>query len=106
MGPLTCKNPESVNLPNLPLYANIHAMSKVCAITQKSSVNGGGYSNRTRATQFNPTGKRRRYANIQKKKIFVPELGMSVTLNVSTRAIKTIQKNGAFATLKKAGLLS
>ena len=81
-------------------------MSKVCAITQKSSINGGGYSNRTRATQFNPTGKRRRYANIQKKKIFVPELGMSVTLNVSTRAIKTIQKNGAFATLKKAGLLS
>ncbi len=66
---------------------------------------GGGYSNATRATQYNPTGKRRRYANLQKKKIFVPEIGKSVTLTVSTRAIKTIQKNGAFNTLRKAGLL-
>lgn len=81
------------------------AMSKVCAITKKGSINGGGYSNATRATQFNPTGKRRRYPNLQNKKIFVAELGKTVTLTLSTRAIKTIQKNGAFATLKKAGLL-
>jgi len=26
---------------------------------------GGGYSNRTRATKFNPTGARRRYPNLQ-----------------------------------------
>jgi ribosomal protein L28 len=26
---------------------------------------GGGYSNRVRATQFNPTGKRRRNPNLQ-----------------------------------------
>ena len=93
------------NLPTSSQYANIHAMSKVCAITQKSSINGGTYSNRTRATQFNPGGKRRRYVNIQKKKIFVPELGESITLNISTKAIKTIQKNGAYATLKKAGII-
>ena len=80
-------------------------MAKVCAITKRSSINGGGYSNRTRATQFNPTGLRRRRANLQKKRIYVPELGQTVTLTVSTRAIKTIQKNGAFATLKKAGLI-
>lgn len=80
-------------------------MAKVCAITKRSSINGGGYSNRTRATQFNPTGLRRRHANLQKKRIYVPELGQSVTLTLSTRAIKTIQKNGAFATLKKAGLI-
>ncbi len=80
-------------------------MSKICLITKRSSINGGGYSNRTRATQFNPTGKRRRYVNIQKKKIFIPELGQSVTMHLSTRAIKTIQKNGAFATLKKAGVI-
>ncbi len=80
-------------------------MSKVCAITKRGSINGGGYSNRTRATQFNHTGHRRRYANLQKKKIFVPELNKTVTLTLSTRAIKTIQKNGAYATLQKAGLL-
>ena len=66
---------------------------------------GRGYSNRTRATQFNDTGLRRRYANIQKKRIFVPELNKTFILNLSARAIKTIQKNGAYATLKTAGII-
>lgn len=80
-------------------------MAKACPVTNKSSQMGGGYSNRTRATQFNPTGVKRRYANLQKKKIYIPELKKSVTLTLSTRAIKTIQKNGAFATLHKAGII-
>jgi len=80
-------------------------MAKTCAITGKNSQMAGGYSNRTRATQFNPTGMRRRYANLQKKKIYIPELKKSMTLTLSARAIKTIQKNGAFATLKKAKLI-
>jgi len=66
---------------------------------------GGGYSNRTRATQFNPTAMRRRYPNLQKKKVYIPELKKSVTLMISARGIKTLQKNGAYATLKKAGLV-
>jgi large subunit ribosomal protein L28 len=80
-------------------------MAKVCAITNKSSQMGGGYSNRTRATQFNPTGMKRRYANLQKKKIYIPELKKSVTVTLSARGIKTIQKNGAYATLHKAGIV-
>lgn len=80
-------------------------MAKICPITKRSSIVGGGYSNRTRATQFNPTGKVRKYVNMQKKRIFVPELGKTFALIISTRAIKTIQKNGAYATLKKAGLI-
>jgi large subunit ribosomal protein L28 len=80
-------------------------MAKTCDITGKTSQVGGGYSNRTRATQFNPTGKRRRKPNLQKKTLFVPELGKSVTITVSTQGLKTINKNGAYATLKKAGLL-
>ena len=66
---------------------------------------GGGYSNRTRATKFNPTGQVRKYVNLQKKKVYVPELKKSFNLTLSTRAIKTIQKNGAYATLKKAGVI-
>lgn len=66
---------------------------------------GGGYSNRTRATQFNPTGKTRKHLNLQKKRIYIPEMKKYVNLTLSTRAIKTINKNGAYATLKKAGLL-
>ncbi|NQV88190.1 MAG: 50S ribosomal protein L28 [Parcubacteria group bacterium] len=80
-------------------------MAKICPITKSKSIVGGGYSNRTRATQFNPTGKVRKYPNLQKKKIYVPELKKNVTLTLSTRAIKTINKNGAYATLKKAGII-
>jgi large subunit ribosomal protein L28 len=80
-------------------------MAKTCAITGKSSLVAGGYSNRIRATKFNPTGKVRKYANIQKKKIFIPELNKSVTVHISTRGLKTIEKNGAYKTLKKAGLI-
>jgi len=78
---------------------------KSCAVTGKSSQIGGSYSNRTRATQFNPCGNSRKFANLQKKKIFVPELNKSFTLTLSTKAIKTIQKKGAFATLKDAGII-
>jgi len=80
-------------------------MAKECAVTGKTSQVGGGYSNRTRATQFNPTGKRRRQPNLQKKTIFVPEVNKSITITVSTKGLKTIKKNGAYKTLKEAGLL-
>lgn len=80
-------------------------MANTCSITGKKSQVGGGYSNRTRATKFNPTGKRRRYVNIQKKRIFVPEVNKTFVLRVSAKALKTIKKNGAYATLKKAGIL-
>lgn len=80
-------------------------MAKICIVTGKQSQLGGGYSNRTRATQFNSTGVRRRYPNLQKKRIYIPELKKSMTLTLSTDAIKTIQKNGAFSTLKKANII-
>ena len=80
-------------------------MAKECAITGKSSLIGGGYSNRTRATQFNPTGKRRRHANLQKKRIFVPELDKTVILTVSAKGIKTINKKGPYKALKDAGII-
>ena len=80
-------------------------MKKTCAITKKSSVVGGGYSNRTRATKFNPTGKVRKYPNLQKKRIFVPELNKTVQVEISARGLRTLKKNGAYATLLKAGLL-
>lgn len=65
----------------------------------------GGYSNRTRATKYNPTGMVRKQPNLQKKRIFVAELNKTFVLTLSTGAIRTIQKNGAFATLKKAGII-
>ena len=78
---------------------------KICAVTKKSSIVGGGYSNRTRATKFNPTGKVRKYPNLQKKKVFVPELNKSVNIEISARGIRTMKKRGVYATLLKAGLI-
>jgi large subunit ribosomal protein L28 len=80
-------------------------MAKKCDITKRGSVIGGRYSNRTRATQFNPCGKIRRYPNLQKKRIYVPELKKTVMITVSARGLREIQKNGAFHTLRKAGII-
>ena len=81
-------------------------MSKICAITKKGSIVGGGYSNRTRATKFNPTGKKRKFPNLQKSTIFVPELNKSIKIEVTTKGMRTIKKNGVYATLLKAGLIA
>ena len=78
---------------------------KICAITKKSSILGGGYSNRTRATKFNPTGTARKNLNLQKKRIFVPEINKFINIKVSTKGMRTMKKNGAYATLLKAGLI-
>ena len=80
-------------------------MAKTCPVTKKTSLVAGGYSNRVRATKFNPTGMKRKYPNLQKKHIFVPELKKTITLTLSTRGIRTIAKRGAFVTLKKAGVI-
>ena len=80
-------------------------MARECIITGKKSQVGGGYSNRVRATKFNPTGKRRRHVNIQKKTLFVPEIGKKITISVSAKGLKTMKKRGAFITLQKAGLV-
>ena len=80
-------------------------MKKICAITKKGSIVGGGYSNRTRATKFNPTGKKRKYPNLQTKKLFVPEINKTVKIEVSTRGMRTMKKRGTYATLLKAGLI-
>jgi len=78
---------------------------KRCPVTKKGSQVGGGYSNRVRATKFNPTGKKRKYPNLQKKTIFVPELGHSLRLTLSTQAIRLINKKGAYPVLKEAGII-
>ena len=80
-------------------------MARECVITGKRSRVGGGYSNRTRATKFNPTGGRRRQVNIQKKTVFIPELGKKVTVHVSAKGLKTMRKRGTYQTLKKAGII-
>jgi large subunit ribosomal protein L28 len=43
--------------------------------------------------------------NLRTKRIWVPELKKFVTVKLTARALKTVAKNGAYATLKKAALI-
>ncbi len=70
-------------------------MSRVCQLTGKRPIAGNNVSHSNRRT------KRVFVPNLQKKRFFIPEVGKWITLRVSTRAIRTINKLGIFAYLKK-----
>jgi len=78
---------------------------KKCAITKRGSIVGGGYAHKTRAYIFTPVGKVRKNLNLQKKKVFIPELNKSINIEISTRGLRTMKKRGTYATLLKAGLV-
>ena len=73
-------------------------MSKVCKITGKRPRVGNNVSKANNKT------KRRQLPNLQIKKLFVPELGHTIRLKLSTKALKTIDKYGLLPYLKKKGL--
>lgn len=81
-------------------------MAKKCPVSGKSKNRAGKYSNRVRATQFNPTGKRDQKVNFQNKRIYVPELDETIKLEVSTAGMKTIAKKGPYKALKDAGIIN
>ena len=50
----------------------------------------------------NKKTKRKFYPNLQTKKFFVPESGEYITLKVSAKALRTINKKGISAVLSEA----
>ena len=70
-------------------------MSKVCQLTGKRPITGNNVSHSNAKT------KRRFLPNIQKKRFYIPETDKWVTLKVSAKAIKSINKLGIYAYLKK-----
>ena len=44
--------------------------------------------------------------NLKTKRVWVAELKKFVTVKITARALKTMNKNGTYATLKKAGIVS
>ncbi|HLT93107.1 MAG TPA: 50S ribosomal protein L28 [Membranihabitans sp.] len=70
-------------------------MSKVCELTGKRPIVGH------KVSHSNIKSKRRFEPNLFKKKFYIPELDETVTLKVSTKAMKTIDKLGLYAYLKK-----
>ncbi len=70
-------------------------MSKVCQLTGKRPIVGNNVSHSNMKT------KRRFIPNLQKKRFYIPETDQWVTLKVTTKAIRNINKLGIYAYLKK-----
>lgn len=71
-------------------------MSKICEVTGKKVMFGNNVS-----FSINKT-KRRFDINISKKRFYIPEEDKWVTLNVSSKGIKIINRKGITAALKDA----
>ena len=87
-------------------------MSRVCAITNAKVSRGSVIHRRGMAKKKGGVGRhvtantpRTFTPNLKKRRLWVPELGKHVSVKLTARAIKTVNKNGVFATLSKAGLV-
>ncbi len=70
-------------------------MSRVCDLTGKRAVVGNNVSHSHKKT------KRKFYPNLQVKKFYIPEIDKTVTLKISTSALRTINKKGIYSYLKE-----
>ncbi len=87
-------------------------MSRECKITGAKVTTGRKIHRSGKAKKKGGIGrhvtktvKRQFKPNLRTKRIWVPELNKFVRVKVSARGLKTIDKNGAYKTLKKAGLV-
>jgi large subunit ribosomal protein L28 len=71
-------------------------MARMCEITGKTMMIGHNVSHSNIKT------KRRFNVNLQTKRFYIPEEKKWITLKVSTSGMRTIDKNGIFAAIKKA----
>ena len=70
-------------------------MARVCQVTGKKPITGN------KVSHSNIKTKRRFLPNLQTKRYFLAEEDKWITLKVSSEAIRTINKNGLFAVVKK-----
>lgn len=87
-------------------------MSRLCKITGAKMTSGRRIHRSGKAKKKGGIGrhvtkvvKRQFKPNLRNKRVWVPELGRHVRVRVSARGLKTIDKNGAYKTLKEAGLI-
>ena len=73
-------------------------MARVCQVTGKRPVSGNSVSHSNIKT------KRRFLPNLKTKRFFLAEEDKWITLKLSTDAIRTINKNGLYATIKEMRL--
>ncbi len=87
-------------------------MSKVCSITGSKPARGSHIHRRGMAKKKGGVGRhvtknvpRVFSPNLHEQRVWVPELKKFVRVKTNARGLKTINKNGAYRALKKAGLI-
>ncbi|HEY1052315.1 MAG TPA: 50S ribosomal protein L28 [Prosthecobacter sp.] len=87
-------------------------MAKICEITGVGVTRGHHIHRSGKAKKEGGIGrhitkrvKRVILPNLREKRIWVPELGKFVEVKLTARALKTVNKNGAFKVLKEAGII-
>ena len=71
-------------------------------MSRKDDLTGRGPKSGNHVSHANNKAKRVFRLNLQKKRFFIPEQNRWVTLKVSTKTLKTINKNGIQAVLDEA----
>ncbi|MFZ6052820.1 50S ribosomal protein L28 [Halocola ammonii] len=71
-------------------------MARVCQLTGKKVITGNHVSHSNRKT------KRKFYPNLLKKSFYVPEEDRTVTLKISAKALRTVNKIGIYKALQRA----
>ena len=73
-------------------------MARVCQVTGKRRMVANSVSHSQRKT------KRVQQPNLIKKRIYIPEKNRTVTLKLSTRALRTMNKKGVLRYLEENGI--
>ena len=73
-------------------------------MARRCTISGVTHQNGHRVSHANNKTHHKFEANLQTKKLFVPELGKSVRVRVSTRMLRTIDKLGFVGALEKHNL--
>lgn len=73
-------------------------MARRCDLSGKKALKGHNVSHANNKTN------RVQNANLHSKSLFVPELGRAVSLKLSTRALRTVDKIGLLAYARRQGL--
>ena len=73
-------------------------MPRKCSLTGTKALTGNSVSHSQRKT------KRVQQPNLIKKRIFIPEEDRTVTLRLTARALRTLNKKGIHQFLKEQGL--
>lgn len=71
-------------------------------MSRKDDLTGRGPRTGNHVSHSNNKSKRRFNLNLQKKRFYIPEQDRWVTLKVSTKTLKTINKNGIQAVIDEA----